>query len=159
MASSASLLAILPFIVSVQAAPKRPDFPDCLKPKGSPAPASFEELRACQDDARGELLERARRRGKELSGAERETLDEHQRAEARRFMARSREIIAGPAQAAVERDGGKLTPDTMKELQNGVRAAKGEGLELGIDPKLEKELLERDFDADKTYFQPGAAGL
>ncbi|MCM2303662.1 MAG: hypothetical protein NDJ72_03110 [Elusimicrobia bacterium] len=50
---------------------------------------------------------------------------------------------------AVVRDGGKLTPETMKKLQGAGRAAKGEGLDLGIDRGTEKILLERDFDADK----------
>jgi hypothetical protein len=53
---------------------------------------------------------------------------------------------------AVSHDGGKLTPDTMKKLQGAGKAAKGEGLDLNIDPAAEKLLLERDFDADKPAF-------
>lgn len=56
---------------------------------------------------------------------------------------------------AVSKDGGKLTPETMKLLQNAAKGAKGEGLNLNIDAKTEKELLERDFDADKTAPPPG----
>lgn len=50
---------------------------------------------------------------------------------------------------SVVRDGGKLTPETMKKLQSAGRAAKGAGLDLGIDKGTEKAILERDFDADK----------
>ena len=53
---------------------------------------------------------------------------------------------------AVSHDGGKLTPDTMKKLQGAGREAKGAGLDLGLDPEMEKQLLERDFDADKPAF-------
>lgn len=50
---------------------------------------------------------------------------------------------------AVVKDGGKLTPDTMKKLQGASRAAKAAGLNLNIDPGTEKQLLEHDFDKDK----------
>lgn len=50
---------------------------------------------------------------------------------------------------AVVRDGGKLTPETMKKLQKAGRAAKGAGLDLDIDKGTEKGLLEHDFDSDK----------
>ncbi|MFI5348674.1 MAG: hypothetical protein ACHQ2Z_03950 [Elusimicrobiota bacterium] len=51
---------------------------------------------------------------------------------------------------SVERDGGKLTPETMKKLQGAGKAAKGDGLDLNIDPNTEKLLLEHDFDKDKA---------
>jgi hypothetical protein len=54
---------------------------------------------------------------------------------------------------AAARDGGSLTPDTMKLLQGAGRAAKDQGLGLGIDPAVEKALLESDFDADKPAFE------
>lgn len=50
---------------------------------------------------------------------------------------------------SVVRDGGKLTPETMKKLQGAGRAAKGAGLDLNIDKNTEKDLLEHDFDKDK----------
>ena len=53
---------------------------------------------------------------------------------------------------AVSHDGGNLTPGTMKKLQGAGKAAKGEGLDLDIDPAVEKQLLEHDFDADKPAF-------
>jgi hypothetical protein len=56
---------------------------------------------------------------------------------------------------AVAKDGGKLTPDTMKLLQGAGQAAKGQGLDLGIDPGIEKELLTHDFEGDKKYFPAG----
>ncbi len=61
---------------------------------------------------------------------------------------------------AVSRDGGQLTPDTMKKLQGAGEAAKGEGLDLGLDPAAENQLLHHDYDADKPAFNaahpPGA---
>lgn len=54
---------------------------------------------------------------------------------------------------AVSRDGGKLAPDTMRKLQDAARAAKEAGLPLGLDPKIERGLLESDFSQDEA---PGA---
>lgn len=51
---------------------------------------------------------------------------------------------------AVSKDGGKLTPETMKLLQNAAKSAKGQGLNPNIDPNTEKGLLEHDFDSDKS---------
>jgi hypothetical protein len=59
---------------------------------------------------------------------------------------------------AVAKDGGKLTPDTMKLLQGAGAAAKGEGLDLNIDPEMEKGLLKSDFEDDKRYFTPSSGG-
>jgi hypothetical protein len=54
------------------------------------------------------------------------------------------ELLSG-----VQADGGKLTPGTMKKLQSAGKAAKAEGLDLNIDPSVEKSLLETDFDKEK----------
>lgn len=43
---------------------------------------------------------------------------------------------------ATARDGPNLTDDTMRQLRQAGKAAKGSGLNLGIDPKTEKQLLE-----------------
>jgi len=56
---------------------------------------------------------------------------------------------------SVVRDGGKLTPETMKKLQGAGRSAKGAGLDLNIDKTTEKDILEHDFDKDKET-QPKA---
>jgi hypothetical protein len=53
---------------------------------------------------------------------------------------------------AVSHDGGKLTPGTMKLLQGAGQEAKGQGLDLGIDPGVEKQLLNHDFNSDKPAF-------
>jgi hypothetical protein len=60
---------------------------------------------------------------------------------------------------AVAHDGGKLTPQTMQLLQGAGKAAKSEGLDLNIDPEIEKGLLQQDFKGDEKYVapQPGAA--
>ena len=61
---------------------------------------------------------------------------------------------------AVQKDGGKLTPDTMKLLQGAGRGAKAEGLDLNIAPSTEKDIINHDFEADKPAFnaaQPPAS--
>jgi hypothetical protein len=57
---------------------------------------------------------------------------------------------------SVVRDGGKLKPETMQKLQDAAKSAKGAGLQLGIDPKIEKGLLESDFSQDKVPEQPSS---
>ncbi len=59
---------------------------------------------------------------------------------------------------SVVRDGGKLKPETMKKLQDAARSAKGAGLQLGIDPKIEKGLLDSDFSQDKVPDAPASPG-
>ncbi|HXS99346.1 MAG TPA: hypothetical protein VN915_01590 [Elusimicrobiota bacterium] len=53
---------------------------------------------------------------------------------------------------ALQKDGGKLTPDTMKLIQGAAQSAKGSGLNLNIDPSMEKDILNHDFEADKPAF-------
>jgi hypothetical protein len=200
------LLALLAALSAAPAAALSPA--RCLNPASGAAPSTLEELRACQDKARAAAVAAAAAKGAPLTDAQLDALDDYQRAEARRFFARSRvaaraaAAAAGPGAApaevadlgerlkraagdgragitpamaediratllkqegalspemedllgAVSRDGAKLTPDTMKKLQGAGRAAKGEGLDLGIDPDLERELLGRDFEADKPAF-------
>ena len=54
---------------------------------------------------------------------------------------------------SVSHDGAKLTPDTMKKLQGAGQSAKGQGLDLNIDPDAEKQLLNHDFESDKPAFE------
>jgi hypothetical protein len=63
-------------------------WPDCLHQgaKKTP-PSSLAELRACQKKSAQKLLARAEAKGKPLSDADRDALAEHQRAEARKFLA------------------------------------------------------------------------
>ena len=214
-------------------------FPDCLHidPSLTKAQPDLDALRDCQDKARQKLIDAAQAKGKPLSGAALDKLDDHQRAEARTFMASqptiepkeastpdkepssspengklggvsSKDISRIPAKKgaavsslqkrlhaaagdgsrgitpemgqdildslkkeqgsvspemqtlieAVVKDGGKLTPETMKKLQNAARAAKSQGLDLNNDPKIEKEILEHDFDADKEQ-KPAPPGV
>lgn len=57
---------------------------------------------------------------------------------------------------SVVRDGGNLKPETMQKLQDAAKAAKGAGLQLGIDPKMEKAILESDFSQDKVPDAPAS---
>ncbi|HEX4049201.1 MAG TPA: hypothetical protein VH309_15245 [Elusimicrobiota bacterium] len=59
----------------------------------------------------------------------------------------------------VQADGGKLTPATMLKLQNAGKAAKGDGLDLNIDPNAEKQLLDTDLSKDQTDPDASPAGM
>lgn len=214
--------------------------PDCIHVSSTSVrmQKSLDAVRDCQDRARQELLDAAQARGAQVPAAKLDALDDHHRAEVRKYLAQSGEVLEGdevrmdesagknagagdklaaharpgqlggltgaalakvsPGDAAaltalqkrlhaaagdgssgvtpgmardmidtiksrqgfvsgdmkalldaVVKDGGKLTPETMKLLQNAGRAAKGAGLPLNIDPAMEKPLLESDFDLDK----------
>ena len=58
---------------------------------------------------------------------------------------------------SVSQDGGQLTPETMKKLQQGLRAVKGAGLDSKLDPETEGAILGGDFDADKPHYEKGKA--
>ena len=188
----------------------------CLHVSSGTAPSNFNEFRACQNRTRAAVVAAAASKGAPLTEAQLDTIDDYQRAEARKFLAQPGRVVAGdstgklggvtaadlgradpksaaaiqglqgrlqaaagdgkdgitPAMAddiratlmqaqggispdmkdlldSVQRDGAKLTPDTMKKLQGAGKAAKGDGLDLNIDPNTEKLLLEHDFDKDK----------
>lgn len=239
---------VLPVLLAVltaapaSAASLRPA--SCLRAtKYGPAPKTFEDFRDCQGGSRDDLVQAAEAKGKPLTAAQLDKIDDYQRAEARKFLAKPQIVSVGPNVAApppkeaassgdapagklggatsgdlarvdaksgasiqglqarlqaaagdgkngitpamaddiratltqaqgsispemkalldaVQKDGGKLTPDTMKLLQGAGRAAKGEGLDLNIDPSTEKDILNHDFDADKPAFnaaQPPAS--
>ena len=59
----------------------------------------------------------------------------------------------------VQKDGGTLTPETMKKLQGAGKAAKADGLDLNIDPAIEKQLLNSDFNKEKPADDPSAPGM
>jgi hypothetical protein len=183
----------------------------CLHVSSGTAPSNLDELRACQDRTRAAAIAAAAGKGAPLTGAQLDEIDDDQRAEARKFLAKpkassklggvtaadlgrvdskSADSISGlqgrlqaaagdgkdgitPAMAddiratlmqaqggispemkdlldSVQRDGAKLTPETMKKLQSAGKAAKADGLDLNIDPNVEKQLLESDFDKDKA---------
>jgi hypothetical protein len=233
----ATLVALLPLLSAAPASAASLRPASCLVGShGASAPKTLDELRECQAGAREDLIDAAESKGKPLTAAQLDKIDDLQRAEARKFLARPQIVSTGPAapdegaaatkgnlggvtpadaarvdpksasgikglqdrlQAAagdgkngitpamaddiratltqsqgsispdmkalldgVQKDGGKLTPDTMKLLQGAGRAAKGSGLDLNIDPSMEKELLNHDFEADKPAFnsqQPPAS--
>lgn len=225
---AATLIAVLAAVPSAAASLKPAS---CLRAsKAAPAPTTFEAFRDCQAGARQDLVSAAEAKGKPLTADQLDTVDEYQRAEARKFLAQPQIVTKGsaadspasagasasgklggvtdgdlkrvdpksgasiaalqerlhaaagdgkdgitPAMAddiratliqaqgglspdmknlldAVQRDGGKLTPDTMKLIQGAAKSAKGSGLNLNIDPSTEKEILNHDFEADKPAF-------
>lgn len=169
--------------------------PDCIHVSTAAARLRYkpdlDSVRDCQEKARRKLIGDAQAKGKPLTYAQIEGIDDRQRAEVREFLADSGTLIEGSTKNdrplggavdedlaklspeegaeiralakrqgfvspgmrdlidAVVRDGGELTPETMKKLQKAGRAAKGAGLDLNIDQGTGKALLERDFDADK----------
>ena len=208
-----AVLAVVPASAAIRPA-------SCLRRS-----SNFDEFRVCQNHARSDAVVAAERKGEPLTAAQLDQLDDLQRAEARKFLARPQIVVVGPKAApdsaaskgklggatsadlgrldaksaagieglqdrlhaaagdgkdgvtpamaddiraaltseqgglspdmkelldGVQRDGGKLTPETMKKLQDAGKAAKGDGLDLNIDPNVEKQLLESDFEKDKT---------
>lgn len=224
---AATLIAVLA-AVPARAASLKPA--SCLRgTKTLPAPKTFEEFRDCQAGAREDLVSAAEAKGKPLTADQLDKVDDFQRAEARKFMARPQVVTQGPADNAaptgasssgklggvtdadlkrvdpkagasiaalqerlhaaagdgkdgitpamaddiratltqaqgslspdmknlldaVQRDGGKLTPETMKLIQGAAKSAKGAGLDLNIDPGTEKDILNHDFEADKPAY-------
>ncbi len=213
----APLLLIAALAVPASAGEK---VPDCIHVSSTSArfKADLDAVRDCQEKAREKLIETAKGKGKPLSYARIESIDDRQRAEVKEFLEKSGTVIEGATKSArgldenaesgrkgvsadesaevgalekrlhaaagdgkdgitpsmgrdiidslrkkqgfvspemqglidaVVRDGGKLTPETMKKLQSAGKSAKGAGLELGIDKGVEKDLLEHDFDSDK----------
>ena len=55
---------------------------------------------------------------------------------------------------AVSADGPDLSEATMSKLRRAARAAKSQGLELGIDPEIERELLRPDAPASEPPALP-----
>jgi hypothetical protein len=222
MAAPFLLIALLAVPASAQ------KIPDCIHVSTTAVKLRYkpdlDSVRDCQEKAREKLIDDARNKGKPLSYAKVERIDDLQRAEVREFLANSGTIIEGstknsrslggvtdadlsrvsPEEGAeigalekrlhaaagdgkdgitpamgrdlidsltkkqgfvssdmrdlidsVVRDGGKLTPETMKKLQRAGKAAKGAGLDLNIDKGTEKNLIEHDFDSDKEQ-QPKA---
>jgi hypothetical protein len=209
---------ILAFLSIPASASVRPA--SCLHVSSGTAPTTLDELHACQDRTRKSAVAAAAAKGSPLTPAQLDEIDDYQRAEARKFLAKpktsnklggataadlarvdpnSAAAIVGlqgrlqaaavdgkdgitPSMAddiratlmsaqggispdmkalldAVQRDGGKLTPETMKLLQGAGKAAKAEGLDLNIDPAVEKQLLETDFNKDKPAAASPPAGL
>jgi len=245
---------VLPLLAMLAAVPASSgEFKDCLKMSSGAISGgqTLDDLRDCQELARGQFQEKKAKKGLEPTAAELDRLDEHQREEARRLMAASKEVIVGPGASSTEadfgskkgarsalkdgealpagstpgklggvtaenlsrtdpksakdiqdlqnrlhaaagdgkdgvtpamaddvrrtlesaqgsvspdmkqlleatsKDGGKLTPETMKLLQKAGKSAKDGGMNLNIDPSTEKELLEHDFDQDKSAQPPG----
>lgn len=182
---------------------------------------NFDDFRACQAAARDAAIAAANKKGKPLTDAQLDKLDDLQKQEAKDFFNRGDAVVDDDATAAekkkkaaaarakskkvdpktaaeldglktrfkaaagdgrngitpamaddvrdtlqktqggmsddmkglldaTSKDGGKLTPETMKKLQDGAKAAKDGNMELGIDPKMEKALLETDFSKDQA---------
>jgi len=59
---------------------------------------------------------------------------------------------------STSRDGANLTQGTMQQLRGAAKQAKGQGLDLGIDPSMEKALLHDDLEPAPGAPKPGEPG-
>jgi len=78
-------------------------------------------LRACQKKAARRVADQAEARGKPLTDAELDALGEHQREEARRFLARPGTVVAKPPDSAAE---AAAETKSETEAQNGAGTAR-----------------------------------
>lgn len=69
--------------------------PDCLHAHTKRAPKDLAALQTCQKKAKSALEDKAEKLGKPLSEAQLDAIDDHQRAEAHRFLSESRFVIDG----------------------------------------------------------------
>jgi hypothetical protein len=79
----------------------------------------------------------------------------------KRFLLEKQGSVSPDMQAlldATAKDGPNLTTETMKKLRAAGKEAKGQGLELGIDPKVERALLEDDLEPAPGAPKPGEPG-
>lgn len=127
MAPSLLLAALL----AVPAAAQK--VPDCIHVSTTAVKLRYkpdlESVRDCQEKARQKLIDDAANKGKPLSYAKVERIDDLQRAEVRDFLANSGTIIEGATKS--DRGLGGLTGEDR------ARVSAGEGAELGA---LEKRL-------------------
>jgi len=114
-------LVVLSLLLAAAPAGAR-TWPDCLHsgPKRK-APATLADLRACQKKAARRVADQAEARGKPLTDAELDALGEHQREEARRFLARPGTVVAKPPDSAAE---AAAETKSETEAQNGAGTAR-----------------------------------
>lgn len=82
-------------------------------------------------------------------------------ADMKKFILEKQGSVSPDMQALLDstaKDGPNLTTETMKKLRSAGQAAKGQGLELGIDPKVERALLEDDLEPAPGAPKPGEPG-
>jgi hypothetical protein len=142
-----ALLAVLAAAPS-SAAPVRPA--SCLRGASGAAPASLDDLRDCQDRVRADAVNAAESKGKPLTAAQLDKLDDFQRAEARKFLSSSQAVIPDAAPSAKPAaSNGKLGGATgadlakvdlksaaaIKGLQGRMQAAAGDG-KNGVTPAM-----------------------
>jgi hypothetical protein len=112
--------------------------------------ASFDEVRDCQDQVRERLVGEANDRGRPMTAAQLDRLDEHHRAEARAFLSREELEPLGEAPAPRE----EIDPDS--EPDPGAKPDITAGDAAAV-LKLRKKLKERAAAGEKGL-TPGAAG-
>lgn len=139
-----------------QAATKRPARPTFAAGQGAPdgsverqagtAPADINALKASMLDK---------------SEGGKKGVTPEMAADMKKFLMDKQGSVSPEMQAlldATAKDGPNLTTETMQKLRAAGKEAKGQGLQLGIDPKVERALLEDDLEAAPGAPKPGEPG-
>ena len=146
MSAPLLLLALLSVPVSAQ------KIPDCIHVSSMSVvfKADLDAVRDCQDRARRKLVDDAERKGKPLSYAKLERVDDLQREQVRDYLANSGTVIDGSTKS--DRSLGGVTPKDLErvspgdgadigDLEKRLHAAAGDGKE-GITPAMGRDLLD-----------------
>jgi hypothetical protein len=126
--------------------------PDCIHVSSTSAvfKADLDAVRDCQEKARRKMLDDAAARGKPLSYAALERIDDQQRAEVRDFLANSGTIIEGATKSSrglggvLEKDSRRVTADegaAIGDLEKRLHEAAGDGKD-GITPAMGRDILD-----------------
>ena len=171
---------LIPLLLAVLAAPAsaavRPA--SCLHVSSGTAPSNLDELRDCQEKTRAAVVAAADKKGKPLTEAQLDKLDDYQRDEARRFLSQPQIVATGsadepapkpapaarprkhrkrPAASAENADGAPATADSAASTSEGTDLLNGVP-SGGLPPETVEKLkglhlnipVEKPADADPT---------
>lgn len=145
---TAPLLLISALALSASAA----KLPDCIHVSSTSVryKADLDAVRDCQEKARQKMIDDAAAKGKPLTYAQLENIDDRQRAQVRDFLANSGTIIEGSTKS--DRGLGGVTGDDLKRvsaedgadiqgLEKRLHAAAGDGKD-GITPAMGRDIID-----------------
>ena len=148
MASPLLLIALLAVPALAQ------KVPDCIHVSTTAAKLRYkpdlDSVRDCQEKARQKLIDDAQNKGKPLSYAKVERIDDRQRAEVREFLANSGTIIEGSTKnnrslgGVTDADRSRVSAAEGAEigaLEERLHAAAGDGKD-GITPAMGRDLID-----------------
>jgi hypothetical protein len=121
------LMALLALLAAAPASASSVKPAPCIHVSSTTAgsdPTSLDDLRACQDRARAEVVNAAASKGTPLTDAQLDKIDDIQRAEARKFLSRSQLVTTGGAAPAASQDSaGAASPAQSSGKLGGATAA------------------------------------